>query len=191
MIKSFKFLIMFLLIGTIATQTSAQVDNVDVHDVQIVIPEVALLDIEPAGSKDIILTITEPSEEGDPLDFSTATNNTLYLNYSSIIGSTTESVRVVTAAITAGTMPGGMLLKVTAGADEGNGKGTVGATAGAVTLSGTAQNVVTGIGSCYTNSPEGNGHQLTYALEVDATNYGDLDFDDATTLTITYTLSDN
>lgn len=100
--------------------------------------------------------------------------------------------RRVTAAITSGTVPGGMVLKVTAGAAAGSGDGTLGGTAGVVTLDGTAQNVVTAIGSCYTGDGTTNGHQLTYALELDAGgNYADLDINDATTLEITYTLTDN
>lgn len=180
-----------ILISGIASTVNAQVDNVDAHDITITIPEVALLDIEPNAST-ITMGPAAPTEEGDPIDFSAATDNTLWMNYSSIIGSTTEPSRDVTVAITAGTLPGGMNLKVLAAADAGNGAGTVGTATAEVTLSGTAQNVVAGVGSCYTGTGTTNGHQLTYTLEQSApANYGDLDFDDATTLTITYTLTDN
>ena len=114
------------------------------------------------------------------------------MNYSSIIGSTTEPSRDVTVAITTGTVPGGMTLKVVAAADAGNGAGTMGTPTAEVTLSSTAQDIVTGVGSCYTGNGTSNGHQLSYTLTLTApANYGDLDFDDATTLTVTYTLSDN
>lgn len=194
MIKYIKFMFAMILIGGIANQTLlAQDTNTEAHDVTINIPEVALLDIEPAASTAITLAPTAPTEAGSPLDFSSSTDNTLWLNYSSIIGSTTEANRKITAAITNGTMPGGMLLKVQAGADAGNGDGTMGTAAGQLTLSGSAQDLITGIGSCYTNTPENNGHQLTYTLELNGAggSYANLDFDDATTLTITYTLSDN
>ena len=164
----------------------------DAHDVTITIPEVALLDIEPSGSNTITLGPAVPTEAGDPLDFSSATDNTLWMNYSSIIGSTTEPTRDVTVQITNGTMPGGMTLKVLAAADAGNGAGNFGTPTAEVTLTTTAQNIVTGVGSCYTVSGINNGHQLTYTLSLTApANYGNLDFDDATTLTVTYTISDN
>ena len=194
MIKYIKVLCALVFIGGITSQTlNAQDTNVKAHDVTINIPEVALLDIEPAASTAITLAPTAPTEAGSPLDFSGATNNSLWINYSSIIGSTTEATRKVSVAITSGTMPGGMLLKVKSGDDAGNGDGTVGSSVGAITLSTTAQDCITGIGSCYTNTPENNGHQLTYVLELNGAggSYANLDFDDATTLTITYTLSDN
>ncbi|MDX1666209.1 MAG: hypothetical protein R3350_03220, partial [Saprospiraceae bacterium] len=172
----------------------AQADtNTDAHTVQINIPEVALLDIEPGGSTSITLAPTAPTEAGEALDFSGANDNSLWLNYSSIVGSTTEPSRKVTAAITTGTVPSGMLVKVTAGADAGGGAGTVGTPAGELTLSSTAQDLITGVGSCYTGNGDGAGHNLTYALALDPTagSYANIDFDEATTLTITYTLTDN
>lgn len=168
----------------------AQDDNDDMHDINITIPEVALLDIEPSANTTISLGAIAPTEAGDPIDFSATTDNTLWINYSSIIGSTTEPSRKVTAKYS-GTLPGGMLLKVNAAADAGNGAGNVGTPVGQITLTTSDQDFVTTIGSCYTNTPENNGHQLTYVLEVDPGNYGDIDFDDATTLTVIYTLTDN
>lgn len=194
MINCIKLTLALLTLVVFSNQSLlAQDTNIDAHDVTINIPEVALLDIEPAASTAITLAPAAPTEAGDPIDFSGATDNSLWINYSSIVGSTTEPTRKVTVAITSGTVPGGMLLKVQAGADAGNGDGTVGSAAGQLTLSGSAQDLVTGIGSCYTNTPENNGHQLTYVLELDGTggSYANLDFDDATTLTITYTLTDN
>lgn len=192
MIKHIKFMITVMVIGAISSTTLlAQDDTDDVHNVTITVPLVALLDIAPAGST-ITLGATAPTEAGLPLDFSGATDNSLWLNYSSIINTGVVDSRRVTAAITSGTVPGGMVLKVTAGAAAGSGDGTLGGTAGVVTLDGTAQNVVTAIGSCYTGDGTTNGHQLTYALELDAGgNYADLDINDATTLEITYTLTDN
>jgi len=175
------------------TQANAQDTNTDAHDVVIGIPEVALLDIESASGTSITLTPTAPTEAGSPISFASTTNTSLWLNYSSIIGSTTEATRKVTAAISAGTVPGGMLLKVQAAADAGSGDGTVGTAAGQITLSSIAQDFITGIGSCYTGDGAAKGHQLTYTLMLNpaAGNYANLDFDDATTLTITYTLTNN
>ena len=169
----------------------AQDTNVDAHDINITIPEVALLDIEADGSTTIDLGAVAPTEAGEAIDFTNTTNSDLWINYSSIVGSTTEASRKVTVKVSNGTLPGGMTLKVTAGADAGNGGGTVGTPTAQVTLSGTDQDIITGIGSCYTGNLFSNGHNLSYALVVDQANYGDIDFDEATTLTVTYTLTDN
>lgn len=170
----------------------AQVDNQDAHTVTINIPEVALLDIEPAASTSITLAPTAPTEEGDPVDFSGATNNSLWLNYSSIIGSTTEATRKVTVKMS-GTLPGGVDLKVLAGSYSGSGDGTFGTPAGsAVTLSTSDADLITGIGSCYTGDGANSGNQLTYTLELKADSYEDLDFDEtASNITVTYTLTNN
>jgi hypothetical protein len=173
------------------TASTAQDTRIDQHTVQITIPEVALLDIEPSASKNISLAPIAPTEAGSPLDFSTSTNNTLWLNYSSIIKTSTDPSRTISVAITAGTLPGGVNLKVAAAADAGSGSGTKGTPAGTLTLSGTGQNIITGIGSAWTDTPENKGHRLTYTLELATGNYADLDADDSTTLTVTYTLSDN
>ncbi|MBU2651921.1 MAG: hypothetical protein KKA81_13410 [Bacteroidetes bacterium] len=169
-------------------------ENYFSHTINIGVEEVALLDIEPELSATLTLGPEAPEEAGLPVVFnSTATDNSLWLNYSSIIGSTTEPTRKVTVAITTGTVPDGMLLKVAAAADAGQGDGTVGTPQGTLTLSSTAQDLVTGIGSCYTGSPQNNGHNLTYTLELNSAlgSYAELDFDAQVAVEITYTLTDN
>ena len=176
-----------------AFTASAQDDADDDHTVQITIPEVAILDLEASGGTSIVLAVTAPTEAGLPVSFANAVDSTVWINYSSIVGSTTEPSRTVSAKISAGTVPGGMLLKVTAAADAGNGDGTVGSSAGQITLSGSNQTVVSGIGSCYTGDGANNGHALYYALELNGAggSYANIDFDDATTLTVLYTISNN
>ena len=114
------------------------------------------------------------------------------MNYSSILGNDTS--RSVTVAITAGTVPAGLKLTVLASAASADGAGTKGtALLAAHTLTGTATNIVSGIGSTYTGDGAEKGHKLTYQLGYAtdaATNYGALDFDNSDDLTITYTLSD-
>ena len=150
-----------------------------------------ILDLEATAGTAISLGPTAPTEAGLPLAFPD-TDNTIWLNYSSVIGSVTEPTRTVTAQISSGAVPGGTVIKVVAAADAGNGDGTMGTAASEVTLSGVAQNVITGIGSAYTGDGVSNGHNLTYTLDLDSgASYADLDFDDSTTLSITYTLSDN
>lgn len=186
----FKTLLIFALLGTTVT-LSAQDDNTDNHDVTVTVPEVARLDIESANGSSLSLGPVDSGEAGAPLDFSSATDNSLWINYSSTVGSTSEASRKVTVAITDGNVPGGMDLKVVSAVDAGNGEGTLGTPTAEVNLDATAQDVITGIGSCYTADGVNNGHQLTYSL-VRGGDYADLDFDETgTVLTITYTLTDN
>lgn len=162
------------------------------HEVSIKIPEVAILDVEPTNNS-FSLAPTEPDEAGFALDFSKAINSDLWLNYSSIVGSTSDKSRTIDVKIGEGAIPDGLLLKVTAGADNGTGDGTMGTPNPlAITLSSTAQEIITGIGSCYTGSPEKNGHQLTYALELNEAegSYAKIDFDQSTTIKIVYTISE-
>ncbi|MCB0734288.1 MAG: hypothetical protein H6608_08620 [Flavobacteriales bacterium] len=188
-----KLFAMAILGVAFTTIANAQDNETDDHTVQIEIPEVAILDLEAKSSTSITLTVDAPTEAGLPVSFANAKDSSVWINYSSIVGSTTEASRTVSAKISSGTVPGGMLLKVTAAADAGNGDGTVGASAGQITLASKDQTVVAKIGSCYTGDGASNGHNLYYSLELDPTagSYADIDFDDATTLTIMYTISNN
>ncbi|MBN2773373.1 MAG: hypothetical protein JXR31_03935 [Prolixibacteraceae bacterium] len=167
----------------------AQDDSDDTHNLTLSVPEVALVDIE-GGSGSVVLSVEAPTEAGNPLNFSNANNNDLWLNYSSIVG--TETSRTVSAKISSGSVPSGLLLKVTAGAFSGSGNGTLGSSTGQITLSSTDQNVITTIGSCYTGNGASNGHNLAYVLELNSASgsYALLE-DVSTNLTIQYTISDN
>jgi len=174
-----------------AFNANAQADDADDdHTVAISIPEVAILDLE--GSTSVSISVEAPTEAGEAVSFANATNNDVWLNYSSITGAS-ETSRTVSAKISNNTVPSGMLLKVNAGADDGNGDGTMGSSAGQVTLTSVDQTVISGIGSAYTADGANNGHNLTYALELDPTagSYAQIDFDEDVTLTITYTISNN
>lgn len=157
----------------------------DSHTVTIKVPEVALVDVEPAASKNVVLTYTAPTEAG--LALTGATNSTLWLNYSSIKSSAnptrTVSVKVDQVIL-------GINLKVSAAADAGGGAGTKGTPAGAaLTLTTSDQQLITGIGSCYTGDGANSGHNLTYEVDLSGT-YADLEADAAgTALTVTYTIS--
>ena len=181
-----------ILIGLGQGEMVAQDDNDDVHNVSIQVPEVALLDIEANGSKDITLGPDVPTEAGEALDFSNETNSDLWLNYSSIVGSKSDPRRDITVQITSGTVPASMVLSVEASTDAGAGDGTMGIPGTSITLNPKAQNIITGVGSAYTGNGPSKGHLLTYKLSLDPKkgSYASLDFDQANTLGITYTLTD-
>lgn len=186
-----KLIVFAVVLSSFTTFLSAQDTNSDGHDVSIKIPEVALLDIEPANNS-ITLSPEAPTEAGNFLDFSNATDNSLWINYSSVVGSKSDPSRKVTVAITNGRVPEGMELYVAA-AKAKSGKGKLGEPTDKVKVSSTAKEIITGIGSCYTENGEQFGHQLTYNLKLsdDAEAVKNIDFDQANTITITYTLTDN
>ena len=179
------------LIVLFSTTTFAQDTNSDAHNLTISIPEVALLDLEaPSNNTNVSLVGTHSSEAGEAVQFN-ATDNSIWLNYSSIIGG--SSKRNITAKITTGTVPSGLSLKVQAGAADtslGNGDFGTPATA-AITLNGTDTEIISNVGSVYTGNGVNKGHNLTYSL-VQSGSYADLKHNGAgETLVITYTLSDD
>ena len=180
-----------LLFFTIATDgwmapVIGQDSNTDNHALRVKIPEVALVDIEPSGANSIELSADAPTEAGNPLTF-TATNNDLWLNYSSIVPDVATKRRKITVQLDE-TVPG-IDVKLAVGAYTGAGLGNKGTgVAGPTTLSTTAQDAVTGIGSSYTENGANKGHRLTYTFDVATGNYGDifaLDHDVVVTYTIT------
>ncbi len=189
--KNFSRALPLTVLLFLSVQMMAQDTHIASHSLTVTIPEVALLDIEPA-SNSVTLGATAPTEAGEPLDFTTATNTALWLNYSSIIGTAPDNSRAITVSV-AGTLPTGANLKVQAGSYSGSGAGTTGTSAGLVTLAAVATDysLVTGIGSCYTGDGESNGHQLTYSLTENTGSYASLNFSTDYSLTVTYTLSDN
>jgi primosomal replication protein N len=174
----------------ISANLKAQADNtISTHDITVSIPEVALVDIEPTASKNLTMGFTAPTEAGLPI-VPASTNNTLWLNYSSI-----KSVADVTRTISVklGAVISGVDIKVTAAAATGSsGGGAVGTPASQLTLSATPQTIISNIGSAYTGDGASNGHNLSYSV-VSATgvNYQDLSATATATATVTYTISDN
>ena len=191
---NFQKLLFAALVVLTVNATFAQDTNVDFHTVTIGIPEVALLDLESSTGTAITLQGTAPTEAGEAANFN-ASNSDVWINYSSIVGSVTEPSRNVTVQITDGNVPNGLVLSVLASQDNGQGDGTMGtANAAAIELSTTtADKIIDGVGSSYTGNGANKGHNLTYSLALDtaAGSYAQVDFDQATTLTVTYTLSDN
>ncbi|MGC5743367.1 hypothetical protein [Chryseobacterium sp. NFX27] len=170
----------------------AQDTNTDNHTITISIPEVALVDIEPAATKNITLGFTAPTEAGNPIT-PTTSDNTLWLNYSSIksVADPTRNVSVKVNAL----IPG-IDINVTAAAATGSGSGTLGTATAQLTLSAVDQTIVSGIGSAYTGNGANNGHNLTYALAAGSgpggvAAYADLEATASTVATVTYTISDN
>ena len=185
--------LLFAALVLIASSNAfAQDSEKDAHSLTIGIPEVALLDIETTASKAISLKASAPTEAGEKVEFNQS-NSDLWLNYSSIVGE--NSSRAVTVQITEGDVPNGVDLTVVANQYEGDGEGSMGKASEEPILlnSKEATNIIKGIGSAQTGNGAKKGHNLTYkiAQSDDKDAYANLNFEQSTTLTITYTLSDN
>lgn len=190
--KSTLSLAMSLAALAFSANISAQDTNTDNHTITISVPEVALVDIEPAANKNITLGFTAPTEAGLPVT-PTGADNTLWLNYSSIksVADPTRNVSVNLNAV----IPG-IDISVTAAAATGTGGGTLGTPSAPLILNAAGQTIISGIGSAYTGDGVNNGHNLTYALAAgggagSVANYADLQATANTVATVTYTISDN
>ncbi|MBM3293482.1 MAG: hypothetical protein FJY82_03040 [Candidatus Aminicenantes bacterium] len=126
------------------------------------------------------LNVTAPATAGDQP--SNPSDNATYARYTSVIPSgQTRKLQVNWGGSDAA--PAGCSLKLTAAPQSG--KGT---TAGQKTVSATAQDIVTGIGSCATGTGGTDGAQLTYVLSID--DFASLIQTASTQATITLTLTD-
>lgn len=182
--------LIFLSISSLAFNANSQDTQTDNHQITVVIPNVALLDLETSLSKNFSAAFTQatPFEAGDKLTIPAA-NGDLWLNYSSILaatglGSTSRRVDVKASAL----VPG-VTISVVA-APSTTGFGTKGTPSASVTLTTADQPIITAIGSAYTVSGPSNGHKLTYSFAALDANYAALKAG-STVVTVTYTLADN
>ena len=161
------------------------------HNIKVEIPSYSLVGVSSTST--INLEPGVPTVAGQGLNFSasSASDESVWLNYSSILkGNTTNSISVT---MTGDNLPSGVTIEVKASEDASKGKGETGsAKQQAITLNGHGQDIITGIGNCYTGTGSGSGHQLTYSLKMtnEQENYKKLTSGDFET-TVTYTITDN
>ncbi len=176
--RSLKVLGIVVLVAGLFSGVQAQTSQAS-HDITIGINEIAELGLE--NTEPITLTVTAPATPGD--DPQGDSNTDKVLDYTSTVSS--GASRNITAAISSGTVPSGLRLAVQATAPGGT---TEGSSADEIDLGDTALSLITGIGSCATNSG-GGGTGLTYNLYVDDPTQ--LDYSVNPTVTVQYTLTDD
>ena len=168
----------------------AQDNNYASTNINISIPEVALLDLEYDNSSTIILSPNSPTEAGASLDFINAENSSVWINYSSIVGNKTHRNREVTAFVE-GNLPKGLKLKLNVSSDAGQGAGKMGIPLNNILLSNQAQPILKNIGSCFTGNGPQNGHLVSYSIDLkENDSYSLLEFDNETMVTVVYTLTE-
>ena len=185
--KNLSLILSLVLIFGISIVANAQ--KTANHDVKVGISKHSLVGV--SSTTEIVLEPAAPTVAGEGLDFDveSASDNSIYLQYSSIIGGSANKISV---AMTGDNLPSGVTIELSATEDGGEGKGAVGkAKNGAIVLSGTPDDIITNIKNCYTGTGSGAGHQLTYTLKMaNNANYEDLTSGDFTN-TVTYTITEN
>lgn len=157
------------------------------HQISVTVPPVMIIDLEATSGTTVNLAFGAPTEPGDPVT-STATNNSLWLNYSFIKGSSSQLAKIEASL---SILVPGYSITLLANEASATGGGTKGSSAtGAGTILGLANTeIITGIGSSYTGDGVSNGHQLTYSATLGT--YADLIASTTTPVTVTYTISAN
>ncbi len=153
------------------------------------VPAMALVDVEPEGDNHITLTLTTPAEAGQAMNNSTATDNSLWLNYTSSItqGGSHRSVYVQAS----GTLPSGIRLTVTASPrSSAGGKGAFGLAATTpVTINNAPQLLISDIGGCHTGDGTGFGHQLLFSADLNGEEFDEPT--ENTVIQVSYTITDH
>ncbi|WP_213277279.1 hypothetical protein [Chryseobacterium indologenes] len=172
LIRSLLLLVTFVLSGLLYSQTT----------VTMTLPIVTLMDIEPTGS--FALNFTAPTEAGNALGNPTP-NTSKWVNYTSAIapGGLTRKITASVNKVIAG-----VNIRLQAAAASGAGGGTLGTSAGIVTLSTTATTIISGIGGAYTGNGANNGHALTISLTTNT--YANLIAQANTAIVVTYTITE-
>lgn len=172
-----------IFLGTLTAQNTVS------HTVTISVPKIAILDIESSGSDDIEFIIDKPDEAGHTIDFSDIHHTGLWLNYSSV-KSSGQPDRTILATLS-GALPEGFHLYLEASDFNGSGKGKLGSSTGRKELTNQPVGIIDNIGSCYTGNGLNNGHALTYSLEFDDDNFGQIAQGNFNNISVTYTFLEN
>ena len=178
-------ILLFVFISTIAGINAlyAADTNVATNTLTLGVPEVALL---KASANIINLSLLQQTA-GLSIETSKSDSSSRLL-ISSVMRATT---RTMSAKITSGTVPTGTVLKIQAKQPNGNFVGTSGTLGSEVTLDATDRPVVTGIGTCYSNTGASDGYPLrfTYALDSNPSTYGSLRANSGIQIVVTLTLT--
>ena len=167
------------LVLFLAGFAAAQTDTAS-HNVTMVVDPIAVIGV--AGGN-ITITVAAPDNGGETP--ANPTDTTCYVQYTSTVAS--GLTRIITAEWGAADVaPAGCSLLVLATPSGGTNEGITG---GQQTISNSAENVITGIGSCATGTGGTDGAQLTYTLSVDTLT--SLVAGESQTATLTYTLLDD
>ena len=179
---SYRSLLLLFIILSSRGMVSAQDKNIVEMPIVFSIPAIALVDF--AGSDKRIIFI---SDKGAEQIITPSTLDKTWINYSSIVdGNSTNSISV---NLNSGNLPAEIRIKLDVGQDAGAGAGTMGKPIGQITLTPYPQEIINGIGSCYTGRGTQKGHQLIYSWEWMPPYDFDRSSIDNIEISVTYTLT--
>lgn len=176
----------FIILGFASNLANAQWEEGQLN-AGIRLPQVALVDIEPAVDNSINFTFSPATESGDPPQAKMTAGNNLWINYSSSLISNQNS-RSIIAEISSGTSPEGIALYIEASNYSGLGNGQFGQSAGKVEITNQPTQIITNIGNCFTGDGINNGHQIMISLEV--IDYSKIVSSDEINIMVLYTITD-
>lgn len=157
-------------------------------NVNLSLPEITLVDIEPGFANSINFTISPSSRGGESAIIQKTTNETLWINYTCALPDGPNS-RSINAEISQGTLPQGVALFLEASPYSGTGDGNLGIADGKIELSSQPKPIISGIGNCYTGDGISNGHQLSFSIEI--SDYSQIYAVDNAYFLVLYTITDN
>lgn len=161
--NNFKIITTLLFIGF--TLIFCADDNKDIHTVRIVIPKVALLDIESENTKNITLKMVAPQEAGHALQ--SASDDRIWLNVTSIVES--GNPRDITVRIDKPI--DGIDLKVFSESYSGKGEGIWGTPQPILNLNSADQTLISGIKSGESGDGAFNGYNIKYIAQSNNSNF--------------------
>lgn len=172
-----------MLIATAGTLLLSQDKPNDKHTVTIVVQKVAMLDIESPTSKNLILTMTSPTEAGDRT--LNSIDDKIWLNVTSVVGP--GDTRDISVKINEPVS--GVDLNVVSDAYSGSGFGLWGTPQNELTLTQLDQILVSGIKSGESGDGANNGFNLKYIAKSNNSKYGEITSTPGNDITVTYTLT--
>jgi len=190
MYKKLTFIALFcvLLLKSFCTfaqdGTTTSATNSSSTTITLGITEVSLL----KASADIINLQLNQQDAGLSIE-SSASDSTARLLMSSVIS--TSMTRTLSAKITAGTVPPGTHLELSALQPNSNFAGETGTLIIPTTLDGTDRPIITNIASCYSGRGAADGYPLkfSYTLDVNPATYGTLRATTGAQIVVTFTLT--
>jgi len=186
--KKYRKLAIFAVLLTVEITSSAQTTGTGYFVFNVNIPEIALIDIEPAGNTNISLTVAPPGKAGEAPAFVNTFNNSLWLNYSNSRPAN-GPFRKVNVQLH-GSLPPGITIRLKASPGSGLcGNGLFGLPNDEISLSNTPQTLISGIGGAYTGDGAGCGHRLNFTFNISESEL--LQYTQNNIVQLTYTLADN
>jgi hypothetical protein len=187
--KKLSLIIVTVFVFGVATIAKAQDSESANHNVSFDVPNFAILDIESTGDADVIFSLGDIEvEAGAEFDFSSVSNNNLWLNYTALTDKNGNNVNTRKVSVQLDDAIPGINLKLAVAEDASAGDGQTGSslTTSAITLTTSSKDIINEIGSCYTGNGASKGHNLTYSLEAD--NYSEIEAG-SQSVTVTYTIT--